>query len=87
MEDGAYIVAAIESFCRSINLDDLRLHTENQLLILNDLKLSKISVDMVTQFDIRPPELCEILDKLGEYYRCFVISIKVKETCYRENHY
>ena len=42
------------------------------------MKLSKISVDNITQFDLRPPELCQIVNKLEEYYYCFVISSKVK---------
>ena len=48
-------------------------------MILDDLKLSKIPVDRMTHFCLRPPELCESFDKLVDYYRWLVISIKVKE--------
>ena len=78
-KDGSCVLGTIESFRRSINLDDFILHTENQLMILDDLKLSKIPVDRMTHFCLRPPELCESFDKLVDYYRWLVISIKVKE--------
>ena len=55
-----------------LELEEARLHTANQLLILDDLKLSKISVDKVTQFGLRPPELL-FVDRLGEYYRWFLL--------------
>ena len=59
-----YVVNAIASFHRPINLDDLILHTENQLLILDDMKPYKISVDKVTQFGLRPSELREFSGNL-----------------------
>ena len=77
-EDVTYVVVAVESFSRSINLDNFRLHTENELLILDDLKLSKISVDKVIQFGLRPPELCELIDEFGHYYCWFVVCGKIK---------
>ena len=43
--------------------------TQSQLLITDDLKLSKVSVDKVTQFSLRPPELLTLFNKLGEYCR------------------
>ena len=78
-EDGAFVGSAIDGFRKSLDLDDWRLHTPNQLLILDDLKLSKVSVDKVTQFSLRPPELRSLFNKLGNYYRWFVVSkTKVK---------
>ena len=53
-------------------------------MILYDLKLYKISVDKMTQFGLRPPELRKLLDKLGDYYRWFVIYGKVKENVLQE---
>ena len=78
MEYGAYFVAGVESFGRSIDLDNFRLRNENQLLILDDLKISKISVDKVTQFDIITSELRELVDNLEINFCWFVISRKVK---------
>ena len=49
-------------------MEEWRLHTDNQLLILDDLKLSNMSVDKVTHFRLRPPELLQICDKLGDCY-------------------
>eukprot|EP00957_Ditylum_brightwellii_P052664 3992653-Ditylum_brightwellii.AAC.1 len=60
-EDGAYTCSAIESFCCTrINFDTGRLQTPNQHLIIDYLKLSKISVDKVTQFGLKPSELRRI---------------------------
>ena len=63
-EYGAYVVSSVESFHRSINIYDFRLHTENQLLILDYMKPYKILVDNVTQFGIRSPKLRGFSDKL-----------------------
>ena len=38
------------------------------------MKLSKISVDKVTKFGIIQPEFLKFCNKLGDYYRWFVIS-------------
>ena len=56
-EDGAYAIAAVESYCQLICLDEWRLHIKSQLLILNSLKPSKSTVDRVIQFSLRLPEL------------------------------
>ena len=45
----------VEAFWRWFDLDKFRLHTQNQLLILDNLKSSKISVDKITQFCLIPP--------------------------------
>ena len=55
VEDG-YLCAAVDNFRRSVGLDEWRQHSASQKLILDDLKLSKISVDKVTRFGLRPPE-------------------------------
>ena len=61
-----------------LNLEEYRLHTQNQLIILDDMKLLKITVDNITQLGLRPPELRQLFNKLGYYYCWFVIPIKVK---------
>ena len=71
-----YVIAEVGGFWRFIYPDKYRLHTQNQPLLLYYLRLSKISVDKITQCDIRP--LRQIFNKPGEYYRCFVVSSKVK---------
>ena len=52
-EYGAYVIAAFGAFWRLLDIDEYRLHTKNQLLILDDLKLSNILVDKITQFGLR----------------------------------
>ena len=74
VEDGAYVGTAIDTFRRSMGLNEWRQLSINQKLILDDLKLSKISVDKVTRFSIRPPEFLKFFDKLGDYFRWFSIS-------------
>ena len=74
LEDGAFIGSAVDSFRRSLDMDEWRQHTANQVLVLDDLKLSKLSVDKITQFSLRPPEFLKVFDKVGEYYRWFSIS-------------
>ena len=44
-EYGVFVGSTIDGFRKSLNLDDWRLHTPNKLPILDDLKLSKVSVD------------------------------------------
>ena len=78
--DGAYVEPAIVSYRKAIELEDYRLHTPKQVLILDDLKLSRLSVDKVTQFSLRPPEFLQLFNELGNYFRWFHISDKVKET-------
>ena len=73
-EDGAYVGCAIDVFRRSLHLNEWRMMSQNQLLIIDDLKLSKLSVDKVTQFSLRPPELLHVFDKLEYYFRWFEIE-------------
>jgi len=75
-EDGAHEDSAIDSVRRGNNLPQRRQHTPNQLLILDDLKLSKVSVDKITQFSLKLPEFIELLENLGEYHRWLCISKK-----------
>jgi hypothetical protein len=48
--------------------------TDMEVLIINDLRLSQCSVDRVTQFSLRPPELRLLFDELGNYFRWFSIE-------------
>ena len=74
LEDGAFIGSAVDSFRRSLDMDEWRQHTANQVLVLDDLKLSKLSVDKITQFSLRLPKVLKVFDKVGEYYRWLSIS-------------
>ena len=54
-------------------LDDWRYHTDSEILILEDIKKSKLSIDKISQFSIRPPELRCLIDQVGNYYRWFEV--------------
>ena len=69
---------SIQSFRVSLSLDDYRLHNPSQIFILDYLKLSKLSVDKVTHFSLRPPEFFKLCDGLGEYYKWFLITLIIK---------
>eukprot|EP00957_Ditylum_brightwellii_P014880 1122454-Ditylum_brightwellii.AAC.1 len=66
-EDDAYICSAVKSFHRvEPDLDTTRLQTNSQNLIVDDMKLSKISINKVTQYGLCPPELLKVITKLGD---------------------
>jgi hypothetical protein len=76
-EDDAYICSAVENYRRiETDLDTARLQTNSQNLIVDDIKLSKISIDKVMQYGLHPPELLKVITKLGNYYRWFVVDKK-----------
>ena len=72
-EYGAYVMAEVEAFRRFPYIDQYRLHTKKQLIILDYIKLSKLLVDNITLVDLRPPEPHQLLNKLGDYYHWFLI--------------
>ena len=49
-------------------------HRDEELLVLQGLFNSPISVDKITKFSVRPPELRQIFRKVGNYYRWFIIK-------------
>ena len=54
---------------RRINqLPQWRQNTVNQMRIYDDLKQSKVSVDRISIFSLRPPELLDILDSTRIYF-------------------
>ena len=77
-EDGADDFSAVDYCWKLIDLDKYRLHTQNLLIIFDYPNESKISVDNITQFGLRPQKLRQLFNKLGYYYRWFVISSEVK---------
>ena len=54
-----------------------RLHTDNAIVVLSDLIESKISVDKITKFSVRPLELSHLFDQVGNYYRWFLSDPKI----------
>ena len=54
---------------REINIPSWRQHSLNQMRIYDDLKQSKVSVDRISVFSLRPPELMDIIDTTRNYFR------------------
>ena len=57
-----------------MNLPEWRQFTKNQLTILLENNQNIPYMDKITQFSIRPPELCLCFDQVGNYYRWFKID-------------
>lgn len=55
-----------------------RMHSEHEERIVSDLYLSSSSVDRITQFSVRPPELRQVFNLVGDYFRWFYIEEKTK---------
>ena len=78
-EDGYYTNTTSDQVrSNKDNLQQWRQHTINENYILNDLKQSGLSVDKITQFSLRPPELRSTIDMVGNYYRWFYILMEKK---------
>ena len=75
-DDGIDLSIPSEVLRRKIlQLEPWRKHP-NELLIIDSYYKSYISLDCVTKFSIRPPELKIIIRQVGQYYRWFKISPK-----------
>ena len=48
-----------------------------ELYIIQGASEITISIDKVTKFGLRPPELRRLFDVLGTYYRWFIIDKKI----------
>ena len=55
-------------------LPSWRLLRDSESITLEGALSSRVSVDKVTVFSLRPPELREVIPQLGNYYRWFYIS-------------
>jgi hypothetical protein len=79
--DGEFTDPEIAETRKHIIIDqDYRQLTVTETLLLNDLRLSQYSVDRITQFSLRPPELRAVINKPGDYFRWFTIEHKKKIT-------
>ena len=58
------------------NVDGWRYHTDSENLFLSDIEKCNLTIDKISQFSIRPPELRSIIDQPGTYYRWFKILPK-----------
>lgn len=53
-----------------------REHTDTEYMVLDDVRNSNISVDKITIFSVRPPELRRVFNAVGEYFRWFAYDKK-----------
>ena len=60
------------------DLPEWRKHISNQITTYTDLKQSRVIIDKISQFSMRPPEFLNIIDMVGNYYRWFFIDMKDK---------
>ena len=56
---------------RSLQVPDWRCHNGSELLVLEGALKSSISIDKITKFSVRPPEL-RVIDRVGDYFRWFI---------------
>ena len=52
-------------------LEEWRQLTSSELIILEGATTTRVSIDKITKFSLRPPELKEIVTQVGMYYRWF----------------
>ena len=84
-DDGADAGVLSDIVRKDMINDEWRHHSDSERLILEDIKMSKISIDKITQFSIRPPELRYLIDQTGNYFRWFkIIPQQLKEDDLRE---
>jgi hypothetical protein len=76
VEDGAQVGIVSNEIRRGLDLPEWRQHSDSEMLTLEDLKMSKVSIDKISEFSVRPPEFRSIFDYVGQYYRWFSIVRK-----------
>ena len=59
-----------------VGLQIWRKHTTSKIKIFEDLFKSKISIDKVSLFSLRPPELRNVINKMSHYFRWFHTDLK-----------
>ena len=73
-QDGAEVGNECHNSREELFLQDYCIFTNSQLLIRSEEKKQKYkSLDKVTEFSIRPPELLHCFDQVGNYFRWFKI--------------
>ena len=77
VEDGAYLEIDFIIIREEKHFPELRLHIALQKLIPNGLRQINSLIDKITLYPVRPPELLQIFDQVGNYYHWFHISKKV----------
>ena len=76
VQDGAYAGGAIMSqiIRQEKDFPEKRLHSETECLMLQSAVNSTLSIDKITKFSIRPPELKGVVRNPCNYFRWFKIE-------------
>ena len=69
VNDAAEMVIMIKNKRRDLFIEEWGYHTYNEVQILKDIKQSSISVDEISQFGVRLPELRYLFHSVEHYYR------------------
>ena len=76
-EDGLDLSIPIEVLRRHVlKLEDWRLPSQNELHIIDSCLKSTISLDSITKFSVRPPELRSFIRNVSHYFRWFKLGTK-----------
>ena len=74
--DNTQIGSVSNDIRRSKQLPTWRQHSVNEMKIYKDLKQSRVSIDKITPFSLRPPELRKFIRRTSHYFRRFSIEQK-----------
>ena len=74
VEDGAFVTSPIDNYKQHVlSLELWRNFADNQVLLMKEIKLSKLTIGQITQFGLQPPEILHLFNKLKQYYWWFFI--------------
>eukprot|EP00957_Ditylum_brightwellii_P208732 15358716-Ditylum_brightwellii.AAC.1 len=74
--DVAQIGPVSDDVRRTLGLGAYRQHSGNEVYLLNDFCHLHVNIDWISQFSCWPPELCEVFNMVGDYFRWFYILSK-----------
>ena len=74
--DGMDISVLIQKIRKEKKMPKFRNLSQSELIMLQGAQSSRISIDKVTKFSLRPPELRVIVRKIESYFRWFYIHPK-----------
>ena len=73
-EDGFSWFCVSDKIRKSLNLPNHRQMRQQELHIIESTRESSISIDKISKFSLRPPEIRYLVDQIGLYYRWFFKS-------------
>jgi hypothetical protein len=76
IQDATQLGPESDNVRRMLLLDEWRQHSENEIYILNDFNRPNVRVNMISIFSCRPPELRNVFNMVGSYFRWFHLLTK-----------